>query len=97
MRTEDMQTSIMWLYDFHPQEQQQFLLDLNELLYTNSFDWAHYYAHQLPTTNVSGWNLQDHGGQPHIRHAPPHAHTLAQATVHCMTRGSPSRELCMLL
>ncbi len=39
---EDMQTSVMWLYDNHPQDKQQFLLDLNELLYNNSFDWKDY-------------------------------------------------------
>ena len=59
-RTEDMQTSIMWLYDNYPQDKQQFLLDLNELLYTKSFDWKDYYQHRLPTTNVSGWNFYDH-------------------------------------
>ena len=60
-RTQDMQTSIMWLYDNYPQDRQQFLLDLNELLYNNSFDWVDYYQHRLPTTNVSGWNMNDHG------------------------------------
>ena len=61
MRTEDMQTSIMWLYDNYPQDRQQFLLDLNELLYNKSFDWDDYYRHHLPTTNVTGWNMNDHG------------------------------------
>ena len=61
MRTQDMQTSIMWLYDNYPQDQQQILLDLNELLYTKSFDWKNYYENSFPTTNVSGWNYNDHG------------------------------------
>ena len=44
VRIQDMQTSVEWLYDFHATpEQQQFLLDLNELIYNKSDNWKTYY------------------------------------------------------
>jgi hypothetical protein len=62
VRIEDMQTSIQWLYDHHPLDQQQFLLDLNDLLYTNSWDWKDYYHNKLPTGDIGhSWNYYDHG------------------------------------
>ena len=62
VRIEDFQTSIEWLYDTHPLDQQQFLLDLNELLYTNSWDWKDYYHNRLPTGDIGhNWNYYDHG------------------------------------
>ena len=51
-RTEDMQTSIMWLYDNYPQDKQQFLLDLNEYIYTRSWDWKSYYENRFPTGDI---------------------------------------------
>ena len=44
VRIVDMQTTVMWLYDNHATaEQQQFLLDLNEILYNKSADIKAYY------------------------------------------------------
>ena len=62
VRIEDMQTSIMWLYDHHPLDQQQFLLDLNDYLYTHSWDWVNYYQNRFPTGDIGHtWNFYDHG------------------------------------
>ena len=52
VRIEDMQTSIHWLYDHHPMDQHQFLLDLNEYLYANSWDWKNYYLNRFPTGDI---------------------------------------------
>ena len=52
VRIEDMQTSIFWLYDNYPMDQQQFLLDLNEYLYTHSWDWKNYYLNRFPTGDI---------------------------------------------
>jgi len=52
VRIEDMQTSIFWLYDNYPGDQQQFLLDLNEYLYTHSWDWVNYYQNRFPTGDI---------------------------------------------
>ena len=44
VRIQDMLTSIQWLYDTSADaDQQQFLLDLSEVLYNKSADWKAYY------------------------------------------------------
>ena len=60
VRIEDMQTSIFWLYDNYPMDQQQFLLDLNEYLYTNSWDWKNYYLNRLPTGDIGVSDTYSH-------------------------------------
>jgi len=65
MRWQDLVLAVHWMLDNHrTEENQQFLLDLAELAYTQGFDWSGFFAgNQFPTDECRGdcISLATHG------------------------------------
>ena len=61
-RTHDLMMSIQYLYDYHPMGREQFLMDVDELVYQYGFDWKTWVRTSFPTGDVKNdGNLASHG------------------------------------
>ena len=62
VRIQDMLMPVQWLYDNAPQQREQFLMDLSELLSQYAFDWKTYFRTKFPKDDVGHhWDYFSHG------------------------------------